>query len=67
MDPITALGVAGTIVQFVDFGIRVVSKSNKIYHSGDGSLAENYDLEKVANDLVVIQTQLRHALRPLES
>lgn len=66
MDPISALGIAGCIVQFVDFGIKIVSKGNKIYHSGDGSLAENHDLELVANDLVVIQTKLRCSLRPLD-
>ena len=65
MDPITALGVAGSIVQLVDFGIKVVSKGNKIYHSGDGSTAENHDLENVANDLVLIQTRLRQSLLPL--
>lgn len=63
MDPLTALGVAGIVVQFVDFGIRVVSKGNKIYHSADGSLAENNDLETVANDLIIIQTKLRQSLR----
>jgi hypothetical protein len=65
MDPITALGVAGSIVQLVDFGIKVVSKGNKIYHSGDGLTAENHDLEIVANDLVLIQTRLRQSLHPL--
>jgi len=64
MDPITALGVAGSIVQLVDFGIKVVSKGNKIYHSGDGSTAENHDLENVANDLVLIHTRLRQSLHP---
>lgn len=65
MDPITALGVAGSIVQLVDFGIKVVSKGNKIYYSGDGSTAENHDLENVANDLVLIQNRLRQSLYPL--
>ena len=64
MDPITALGVAGSIIQLVDFGIKVVSKGNKIYHSGDGTTAENHDLENVANDLVLIQTRLRQSLHP---
>jgi hypothetical protein len=65
MDPLTALAVAGSIVQLVDFGIKVVSKGNKIYHSGDGSTAKNHDLEIVANDLVLIQTRLRKSLHPL--
>lgn len=67
MDPITALGIAGSVVQLVDFGIKVVSKSKKIYRSGDGTLERNHDLESVASDLLVIQTKLRQSLRPLES
>jgi hypothetical protein len=67
MDPITALGIAGSIVQFVDFGIKVVSKGNKIYHSGDGTTAENHDLETVVTDLILIQTRLRQSLIPLDA
>ena len=59
MDPITGLSLAGTIVQFVDFGLRVVLKGNQIYRSVDGALTENLDLEAVTNDLVVIQTKLQ--------
>lgn len=58
MDPVTALGIAGTIVQFIDFGIRVVSKGNQIYRSGDGTSADRHDLALVTNDLLVLQTRL---------
>jgi hypothetical protein len=67
MDPFTALGIASSVVQFVDFSINVVSKGNKIYHSGDGSLAENHDLEAVANDLLLLQTKLQQSVRPASS
>ena len=58
MDPLSGLSLAGTIVQFVDFGLRVVSKGNQIYRSVDGALTENLDLEAITNDLIVIQTKL---------
>ncbi|KAH6684057.1 hypothetical protein B0J14DRAFT_555059 [Halenospora varia] len=58
MDPLSALSIAAAVVQFVDFGIKVVSKGNQIYRSGDGSLDENHDLEIVTNDLLVLQTKL---------
>jgi hypothetical protein len=58
MDPLSALSIAATVVQFVDFGMRVVSKGNQIYRSGDGSLDENRDLEIVTNDLLVLQMKL---------
>jgi hypothetical protein len=43
---------------------KLFSKGNEIYRSEDGSTAENQDLETVANDLVLIQSQLRQSLRP---
>lgn len=58
MDPVTAIGLASSPVQFVDFGIRVVSKGFKIYRSVDGCLIENLDLEVVTNDLIVLQKKL---------
>lgn len=67
MDPITILNIAGNIVQLVDFAIKVVSKGYKIHWSADGSTPENHDLETVANDLVLIQTKLRHSLHPLDA
>jgi hypothetical protein len=59
MDPLSCLGIASSIVQFVDFGLRVVSKGKQIYRSVDGSLAENLDLEIVTNDLLVLQAKLQ--------
>jgi hypothetical protein len=55
MDPITALGAANSIVQFVDFATRVVCKGNKIYRSGNGMLQEHEDLSFVTSDLIVMK------------
>jgi hypothetical protein len=35
LDPITAVGVAGNIIQFVDFGSKLVSNSISFYHGQD--------------------------------
>jgi hypothetical protein len=35
LDPITALGVAGNVIQFVDFGSKLVSNSISFYHGQD--------------------------------
>jgi hypothetical protein len=32
MDPVTALSVVTAIVQFVDYGTRVVSKGHEVYN-----------------------------------
>ena len=37
LDPLTAIGLAGNIVQFVDFSSKIVGKANKIYESVDGA------------------------------
>lgn len=62
MDPITILGVAGNIIQFVDFALKVVSKGNQLHESIDGALPENSDLELVTSDLLVLQTKLQKSL-----
>jgi hypothetical protein len=45
MDPLSALSVAANIVQFVVYGIDIVSKGNQLCKSADGALAENVELE----------------------
>ena len=45
MDPITALGIAGNVVQFIDFGLKAVSKAREIHSSSTGALRVNVDLE----------------------
>jgi hypothetical protein len=70
LDPFTALGVAGNIVQFVDFATKLISKSHKIYKSADGALMENQDLEVIALSLNRLNESLRmdmsrHLLPPV--
>ena len=67
MEPLAALSAAGAIVQFVDFGMRVVSKGNQIYHFGDGSLDGNHDLEVVTNDMLVLQTKIDQVAQPSDT
>jgi hypothetical protein len=38
MDPLTALSLAGNIIQFVEFGSRLLSTAEELYHSSQGSL-----------------------------
>jgi hypothetical protein len=72
LDPFTALGVAGNIVQFVDFTVKLISKSHEIYKSVDGALVENQDLEAIANNLSRLTERLRtdlscHLLPPVKN
>ena len=62
LDPLTAFGLAGNVVQIVDFSIKLVSKGYQIRNSLDGSLPENHDTELVAVDLKAVVEQLSSTL-----
>lgn len=51
MDPLTALSLAGTIVQFVDFGCRLLAEGKELYRSTTGILTVNEELELATTDL----------------
>lgn len=62
MDALTALSVASSVIQFVDFGSKLVSKSKKIYKSADGVLDSTVDTERLASDLTGLLVGLRRKL-----
>ena len=45
LDPLTAIGLASSIVQFTDFGIKLVTGTIELYHSADGLSGERSNLE----------------------
>lgn len=51
MDPLTAISVASNVVQFIDFGIRLLRGSREIYNTASGSAKELDDLATVVWDL----------------
>jgi len=59
LDPMTALGLAGNIVQFVDFSIKLLGDAHEIHRSAQGSLQENLDIEAVAETMRKLQMKLR--------
>jgi hypothetical protein len=68
MDPLTALSVATSVISFVDFGSRLLSKSRKLYKSSNRVLTENVDLHIIALDIAILAQGLRRKLpehRPL--
>ena len=62
LDPLTAISLASAIVQFVDFGSKVVRGAFEIYKSKDGRLKENAELEDSTskinelNDKIILPT-----------
>ena len=45
LDPLTAIGLASAIVQFVDYGSKVIGMASEMYKSADGALKDNAELE----------------------
>ncbi|KAF4630923.1 hypothetical protein G7Y89_g7210 [Cudoniella acicularis] len=45
MDPFTAIGLAGNIIAFIDFGFEIVSTAKEIYNSTSGAASGNTDLK----------------------
>lgn len=61
MDPITVLGIVGNILQFIDFGLKAVSKAREIHSSSTGDLLENVELELLTKDITIVTEKLSTA------
>ena len=62
MDPLTALSLAGTIVQFVDFGGKLLKDGRELYKSTTGSLTVNDELELIVADLQALIVKFQHSI-----
>lgn len=58
LDPFSALSLAATIVQFVDFSSKLISDTAELYRSSKGSLARNIELSTIVTDLGAISSGL---------
>lgn len=58
LEAVAAVGLATSVVQFVDFTIKLVSKGNQYYKSADGVLTENRELEAIANKFSTLSQNL---------
>ena len=58
MDPLSAISLAGNIAQFLSYATKLVSKGHALYKSSEGALAENLDLEVIANNLTDINSRV---------
>jgi hypothetical protein len=67
MDPLNALSVASSVVQFVDFGRHLLSASYEIYRSPSGESAKNVDLRTISKDLTDLVAQIKDKVGPSAS
>ena len=51
MEPLSALSLVAAVIQFVDFGGNLLSKSHQIYKSASGASSENAVLEEIYENL----------------
>jgi NACHT NTPase-like protein len=59
LDPISAIGLAGNIVQFLDFARSIISESHAVYHSADGTKDEFAELEAIARHIQGFTSSLK--------
>jgi hypothetical protein len=62
LDPMTALSLAGNIVQFVDFSFTVISKTKELSRSVYGTTQEAFNFEVVTRDLLRLSENLKGGL-----
>jgi hypothetical protein len=58
MDPLTALSIAGTIVHFLDFALKILITGHQLYKSSSGSIPAHEELKLVARDISELVTKL---------
>jgi ankyrin repeat protein len=59
LDPLTALGLAGNLIQVIQFSYDIVSEGNKIYEDAGDVLGQNKTAEEVATDLSELTQNLK--------
>jgi hypothetical protein len=63
MDPLSALSIAASVVQFVDFGLKIVSKTKEIYNSSKGESIDDALTEATAKRLTILAKDLESSLQ----
>lgn len=58
LDPLSAASLAAAILQFVDFGSKIIVSGYETYRSVNGATEENVDLEYLTHALYQFQDQL---------
>ena len=52
LDPLSAISLAGNVVQFVQFSCTIVDKAHQLYRSKDGALPDTLETETVTKRLL---------------
>jgi len=60
MDPLSCLAIAGAVVQFVDFGTKIIVECKSIYKSGESSIRKQ--AMEATNDLQDFSAKFEQSL-----
>ena len=58
MDPLSAISLASAVVQFVDFGSRLLRETVNVYKSSSGRSVTNNELRAISNDLSILSNDV---------
>jgi hypothetical protein len=58
MDPLTAISLASSVVQFVDYSTKVIHGAVEIYGSVSGTTEQNQRLETITGELQALSLKL---------
>jgi hypothetical protein len=61
MDPLSAIGLAGTIVQFIDFSRKILVGGAELYKSANGIIELNRQVELATQDLTNFTIKLQRS------
>ncbi|KAI0541015.1 hypothetical protein GGR58DRAFT_498633 [Xylaria digitata] len=67
MDPISALGIASSVITFIDFAAKLISTTQVIFHSSDGASTDDLALAKIYTKLRNLSARLASSACPQQS
>jgi hypothetical protein len=62
IDPLSALGLAANVVQFIEFAAKLISKGHRIHKAADGALVENLELEAIIHRIRRLNDEIHASL-----
>lgn len=67
VDPFTSIGLASSIVQFVEFSTKLITGAQDIHGSATSMTRENKNLESIVTEMKGLSSKLLRSTGPLKS
>ncbi len=66
LSPLEALSIASAIIQIIDFGCKLVSQTQEIYHSANGATKDNVTSAEIVKDINALNKELKNKDRTFQ-